>query len=391
MSEYQRYEFMTVERPLTPAELAEVEGLSSHIEATFTHAVIEYNWGDFKYNPIGVLRQFFDGFLYWANWGSPRLAFRFPHGVLPADFIEGYDFEDLVTFTLHEDYDILDIHFGEMEGPDEWVEYSLGSLIPIRDELMEGDLRALYIVWLASYPFNEGYYYDDGDKEEEEEEGDTGEEYDINIPPVPPGFDRLTAAQQALAELLQVPQEQLIAAGRHSQADRQTASDDFVAWIKLLSPERRDEYLLRLAHNEPGLGRQFTRELRELGRPKTSSPISTGERVPYDTLLAESERIEAQLEQEGRERAEAARLRHLQDIHTQQEEIWKQATMAAERGISSGYDEAVRLLIDLREAARHYQETGPFQERFQNWVLDHSRRPALLRRLRENAFGVPEK
>ncbi len=81
MSEYQRYEFMTIDRPLTRAQLDQVNELSSHIEASSTHALIEYHWGDFKHEPITVLREFFDGFLYWANWGSPELAFRFPHGI----------------------------------------------------------------------------------------------------------------------------------------------------------------------------------------------------------------------------------------------------------------------------------------------------------------------
>jgi hypothetical protein len=84
MSEYQRYEFMTADHPLTRAQLDTVHALSSHIDASSTHALIEYHWGDFKHNPINVLHEFFDGFLYWANWGSPELALRFPHGILPS-------------------------------------------------------------------------------------------------------------------------------------------------------------------------------------------------------------------------------------------------------------------------------------------------------------------
>ena len=104
MSEYQRYEFMTSDRPLTQEQLNKVNALSSHIEASSSYALVEYHWGNFKHNPIDVLHEFFDGFLYWANWGSPRLAFRFPHGVLPADLLEGYDFDDfVVTFTHLED------------------------------------------------------------------------------------------------------------------------------------------------------------------------------------------------------------------------------------------------------------------------------------------------
>src|ERR1700693_6203050 len=87
MSEYQRYEFMTIDRPLTRVQLDAVNDLSSHIEASSTHALVEYNWGDFKHNPITVLYEFFDGFLYWANWGSPQLAFRFPRGILPIDLL----------------------------------------------------------------------------------------------------------------------------------------------------------------------------------------------------------------------------------------------------------------------------------------------------------------
>src|SRR5713226_2237555 len=203
MSEYQRYEFMTSDRPLTRAQIDAVNALSSHIEASSTHALIEYHWGDFKHDPIDVLHEFFDGFLYWANWGAPELALRFPHGTLPVDLIDGYDLGDFVTFTQYTDYDILDIHFGEMEAPDEWIEYELGSLIAIRDELMEGDLRALYIVWLAGQQMIEGY-----DEEEDDEN---------SVPPVPHAFGTLTAAQQALAELLRVPHELLVATARHSK------------------------------------------------------------------------------------------------------------------------------------------------------------------------------
>ncbi len=219
MSEYQHYEFMTIDRPLTREQLDAVNTLSSHIEASSTHALIIYHWGDFKHDPIDVLHKYFDGFLYWANWGAPELAFRFPHGILPADFVDGYDLEDFITFTRYREYDILDIHFGEMEAPDEWVDYELGSLIALRDELMEGDLRALYIVWLAGQIMIEGY-----DEEDVEEE-----DWEVSVPAVPPAFGTLTAAQEALAELLRVPQELLVAAARHSKAAEPSTGDDVAA------------------------------------------------------------------------------------------------------------------------------------------------------------------
>jgi hypothetical protein len=381
MSEYQRYEFMTSDRPLTRAQLDAVNDLSSHIEASSTHALIEYHWGDFKHDPIKVLQEFFDSFLYWANWGSTELAFRFPHGILPADLIDDYDFDDFVTFTRHKEYDILDIHFGEMEGPDEWIDYELGSLMPIRDELMEGDLRALYIAWLASQDMMYGY------EEEDQEE----EDYEIIVPPVPAAFGKLTEAQKALAELLQVSEALLLAASRHSIGTMSsTKKDDFAAWVKLLPEDRKNEYLLRLAHNEPGLSHLFVRELREQNRDKDRVRPSTGERVAYATLVAESKTIKAQLEREKRERERAERLRHLQDIHDHQELYWQQVDQAVERGSGAGYDEAVSRLIELREATNQFKESGEFQVRFRIWVRPHLRRPAFVKRLQLHKFPLPE-
>jgi hypothetical protein len=377
MSEYQRYEFMTVDQPLTRKQLDAVNDLSSHIEASSTHALIEYNWGDFKHDPIEVLREFFDGFLYWANWGSPQLALRFPHGILPGDLIDGYDFDDFVTFIKHSDYDILDIHFGEMEGPDEWIEYDLGSLIAIRDELMDGDLRALYIAWLACMEMLGSY--------DDEEEGE-----EVYAPPVPPAFGKLTEAQQGLADLLQVPQELLAAAALHSSVRMPSTDNDVTARITLLPPERRDDYLARLARNEPGLSRRLVNELRGLGQNKTSAKSSTAEHVTYATLLAESKAIKAQLQREKYEQEQLAHQRHLQDIHDHQDLRWRQIDLTVARGSGAAYDEALQSLLELREVAEHFKETRQFQERFRAWVQPHLRRPALLKRLLDNQFPLPQ-
>jgi hypothetical protein len=397
MSEYRHYEFMTIDRPLTKAQLDTVNALSSHIEASPTHALIIYHWGDFKHDPIDVLKKFFDGFLYWANWGSPQLAFRFPCGILPGNLLDGYDLEDFAKLTRYKEYDILDIQFGEMEGPDEWTEYDLGSLIPIRDELMAGDLRSLYIVWLVAQNMMGDYDEDEDDDEEEdedeEEEDENEDEHDSSVPPIPPGFGALSEAQQEFAALLQVPEELLVAAARHSSAGKLAVSstdDDIDAWVKLLPPDRSNEYLVRLAQNEPGLSRLFLRELRERNKDKSGATPPIGERVTYATLLAESAAVKAHMEREKREQEEAARHRHLQDIHDHQDDYWHKVNMAAVRASGTSYDEATRLLIELREVAAYFNETQAFQARFRVWVQPHLRRPAFIKRLQAHKFALPE-
>src|SRR5207249_6151776 len=118
---------------------------------------------------------------------------------------------------------------------------------------------ALYIVWLASQRMR--------GSDDEEENAEIS-----SVPPVPPALATLTSAQQELAELVQVSQELLVAAAGHSKAAMPSTNDDFVAWIELLPQDCRTDYLVRLAHNEPGLSRLLVKELRELSKGKTSAP-----------------------------------------------------------------------------------------------------------------------
>ena len=50
MSEYQYYEWQTMDRPLTDKEQAEVKKLSSHIAVGSTGAWVECSWGSFKHS-----------------------------------------------------------------------------------------------------------------------------------------------------------------------------------------------------------------------------------------------------------------------------------------------------------------------------------------------------
>ena len=82
MSEYQYYEWQTIDRPLTASEQREVNALSSHMDTvTSTQALVTYSWGDFKHDPAQVLLKYFDAFLYDSNFGSRRYFQRGPrHG-----------------------------------------------------------------------------------------------------------------------------------------------------------------------------------------------------------------------------------------------------------------------------------------------------------------------
>ena len=160
--------------------------------------------------------------------------------------------------------------------------------------------------------------------------------------------------------------------------------------VGLLPPERRDAYLVRLAQNEAGLSHKLAQELRALNPNNTNARTPAGERVPYAILLAESESIQAQWEQEKREQERLAHQRHLQDIFTRQDDTWKRIEQAVMRQSGAGYDEAAKLLVELRSAAEQFKASQQFQTRFAAWVQPHLRRPALVKRLQDRKFTLPQ-
>ncbi len=364
MSEYQYYEWQTLDRPLTPGEQAKVNGLSSHIYVTPSQAIVTYSWSDFKHDPIQVLAHYFDAFLYLANWGSKRLAFRFPKGVLDARELKPYLWDYYVELRLVGDHLILDISLDEEEGSD-WIEGEgwLASLSHLRYDLVKGDYRMLYLAWLRVAELEDAL--------EERPE-----------PPVPPGLQELSPPLATFVELFDVDKYLLQAAAEASPPLRPGSTVPPEKAIALLSPAEREDFLVRLAHNEPFLSSKLNRRLQEL----TGVPSKTTE-TPQRTWGDLRERA-AQLRREAKRRAaaaaEARRIRKLQALAEREDEVWREVVSLIEERKRSAYDKAVALLLDLRELAEFQGRMAGFQERVEELRQRYSRRSALQERLRES-------
>jgi hypothetical protein len=119
MSEYQYYEFLALDRPLTAAEQEKVREYSSRARITATSFVNEYHWGDFRGDPAQLIRDYYDAHLYLANWGTHRIMLRLPRTVLDVDAVREYCVEDLVTITDTGEHVIIDLL---SEDEPEWEE-----------------------------------------------------------------------------------------------------------------------------------------------------------------------------------------------------------------------------------------------------------------------------
>jgi hypothetical protein len=151
MSEYQHYEFQALDRPLTKDELSYVRSLSSRVELTSTKVVFVYSLGDFKGEPQKLVERCFDAMLYQASFGIQQLIFRFPRSLINPTVFAPYCVPDFLTVSITPQYILLNINITEEEGLG-WIreEDWLTKLVPLRDALIRGDLRLLYLAWLIA-------------------------------------------------------------------------------------------------------------------------------------------------------------------------------------------------------------------------------------------------
>src|SRR4029453_7955975 len=152
VSEYQYYEFVALDRPLTPAEMAELRSISTRAEITPTRFFNEYHWGDLKADSTELLARYFDVHVYFANWGSRRLMFRLPRPAVDLDDLRACVPGGPVTLTVTEHHVVLDLWSETEEPEEEWFEDGqlLASLTPLRAELLRGDRRVAYLAWLLA-------------------------------------------------------------------------------------------------------------------------------------------------------------------------------------------------------------------------------------------------
>ncbi|WP_051385707.1 hypothetical protein [Actinokineospora inagensis] len=263
MSEYQYFEFLAIDRPLDDDQLAEVRSLTTRASITATRFVNEYHWGDFKGDPHQLMERHYDAHLYLTNWGTHQVMFRLPRDVVDLGTIEDYCVGDQVTAWTTDESVILDFTIEEcLDDFDYEPETLLPAIVGVRAELAAGDLRPLYLAWLAAY----GVW--------ERNEDAFGPEADDDIePPIPPGLNALTTPQRALADFLHLDTALLTIAAAPSQPlnERVDAPDDLATWITHLPPTEKDRLLTRVAQGAP-VHLELLRRFHQETTPPTPTP-----------------------------------------------------------------------------------------------------------------------
>jgi hypothetical protein len=115
MSEYQYYEFLAMDRPLTTEEMSALRGLSTRAHITTVSFTNEYQWGNFKGNPDDLMRRFFDAHVYVANWMAAIFMVRLPIEAMPNKIIEEVMVDGVLDFEATETHWLITWRLDESE------------------------------------------------------------------------------------------------------------------------------------------------------------------------------------------------------------------------------------------------------------------------------------
>jgi hypothetical protein len=375
MSEYQYYEFLALDQPLTEKQRAELRSISTRAEITATRFVNEYQWGDLKGDPRQMMERYFDAFLYLANWGTRQLMFRLPRGVLRSETAGQYCYTDIASVIESDTHLILNVYVDHEEADDYWDEPGgqLAAMVQARSELAAGDLRLLYLAWLLALQLDE---VDDEDTE----------------PPVPAGLGNLSAGLQALVNFFQIDEDLIAVAAAASPSIEEPRG--LTEWIASLPAEEKDALLARVAAGE---GAQVQALLLRRFRSASGSPPAAPARTAAELWVAAGDRKAArekaaeqrQHAAEARRRAAqaAAYAKHLDQLATRTDAAWEKATELIETRKPRDYDMAVSLLRDLQALADRQEDSAVFRKRFLELRAQHERKPSLLERF--DQAGLP--
>jgi len=378
VSEYQYYEFLALDRPLTSKQREELRQLSTRAEITATRFSNEYHWGSFRGDPQQMMAAYFDAFLYLANWGTRHLMFRVPRTVLDTELAGQYCYTDAASLIETDDYLIISL-YADRDPDDYWDETTgeLGSMVAARSELLGGDHRLLYLAWLT------GIQWDHVDDEDTE-------------PPVPAGLADLSGALRAIADFLEIDEDLIAVAAEASPPLKEERAAGLADWIATLPAAEKDKLLTMVAEAEGQQVRALLLQRFRADSPTQNAPAGSTRTAAQLWAAAGArktvrEEAEAQARRVEAERVAAAKAaaynKRLDHLAARTEAAWQEIADLIETKKPRDYDLAVSLLRDLSALARRDSDHDSFTARFLQLRSRHERKPSLQERFDKG--GLP--
>jgi hypothetical protein len=368
MSEYQRIVFRAIDGPVSDKNLEYMRRQSSRAEITPWSFENEYHYGDFRGDAVEMLRRGYDFHLHYANFGIRRLLIRLPHGIPDSHRAKRYVEANSLQFIPDKQgrggsLSIEPYHeAGHLE--DLWdLDSLIDRLIPLRAEILDGDLRPLYLAHLAIAC--------DSDHDPEE----------AHEAPVPAGLERLTDAQRALAELYSLDDSLIAAAadGGPRSPVPTDASSEYAEWLKRQPEATKDMWLAQwLSDPRSSLRREILVEFQN-SRNAPLWPTVRRDRT-IAALRAIAEEIQDESNRKSAEKAARQKAKRLAQMAADPDRTLRETEKLAAQRSTEAYRQIATLLAELREALVGKEQSALAEQQAQEL---RSKNPTLRHLIRE--------
>ena len=255
----------------------------------------------------------------------------------------------------------------------------LGALAPLRSDVLMGDLRLFYLLWLTAV--------EAGDLKDDEKE------------PLP-GIGPITGALEAFSNFFHINPDLVQAAaeapmnadlGKVSAAERCRA-------IEAIPETEKAALLRRLVDGDPHVIFEVQRKVLEFVSPPAGEGGAARRTVAVlrvrATEIREERRAEAVRRREIKRRRQAeqeerARRKRLKAVRRRGESVWGEIETEILRRQASAYGRAASLIFDLGTLAEEDGTKEEFLKRVRSIRHRHARKRTFLARLGELALDQP--
>ncbi|MXW44768.1 MAG: hypothetical protein F4109_00800 [Gammaproteobacteria bacterium] len=244
----------------------------------------------------------------------------------------------------------------------------MGVLAPLRRDLLSGDMRLAYVLWLW--------------------EVEHGRIAESNTEPLP-GIGPLTGGLEALAEFFQIDGDLLCAAAEMPDIPTaETRSGNAMqAALEAIPHAEKTRLLQRVAESDPHVAAELIRLIKESAEKQTPDQLRpVGElwaRVEAIRMARHAEAAERR-EKERRERErfdEKMRNSRLNQLRGREPETWLEIEALAEKRTYTSYDRAAQLIFDLHALAEKDNDQAEFFNRLKGLRTRHHRKKRFIERL----------
>jgi hypothetical protein len=349
MSEYQYVVFQAVDGPLSDKQLAFAQRQSTRAEVSRWSLSVEYHHSSFRGDVDGLLLRGYDVYLQHTNYGDREIKLRLPSGMpfvksVWARYVDGEQLNwksdskgrgGILTLRPFHEADDLD---------EVWeTQKYLDAAIHVRERLIRGDLRALYMLWLCAA--HDGY----------------NDPAEIIEPPVPHGIVEAASYGGELLSFFGLDPLLLVAAGTGVNATPTDDPQDHAArWVNVLDKQPAKDMLLRLLVGDTvSVKANLLAEIRDSQTPD-GWPTSDKQRT-LDELLQQTAALRAeQNAQQARKaqakakrkaaKAESERADRMKEMLKNPDKWLRDSERLVDAGGTCNYKAAAEILHDLREA-----------------------------------------